>query len=79
MHLGCGLDTRISRLNPPLTVSWFDVDYLQVIELRKKFFVEKEGYKMISSSITSSKWLSKIPKNRPTTIIAEGVLEYIAR
>jgi O-methyltransferase involved in polyketide biosynthesis len=79
LHLGCGLDTRISRIKPPPTVSWFDVDYPQVIELRKKFFAEKAGYKMISSSLTSSKWLKEIPEDRPTIIVAEGVLEYMTR
>src|SRR5689334_8544522 len=26
LNLGCGLDTRVTRINPPATVSWFDVD-----------------------------------------------------
>src|SRR5699024_6644485 len=38
---------------------------------------ETEGYKMIASSITLQKWLDIIPADRPTFIIAEGVLEYL--
>ena len=37
VHLGCGLDTRITRINPPQSASWFDIDYPAVIDLREKF------------------------------------------
>ena len=33
LHLGCGLDSRIYRVDPPPTVDWFDVDYPDVIDL----------------------------------------------
>src|SRR5690349_14204327 len=33
LHLGCGLDSRAFRLNPPAGVRWFDVDVPAVIEL----------------------------------------------
>jgi len=51
VYLGCGLDTRIKRINPPFAVHWFDVDYPEVIELRKKFFEESNSYTMIASSV----------------------------
>jgi O-methyltransferase involved in polyketide biosynthesis len=78
LNLGCGLDTRIARINPPSTVKWFDVDFPEVIELRTSFFTNKEGYEMIPSSVTDTNWLEKIPKYRPTMIIAEGMLEYLS-
>ena len=77
LNLGCGLDTRVTRINPPSTVTWFDVDYPEVIELRKNFYTNSERYKMIESSHTASGWLEKIPNDEPAIIIAEGVLEYI--
>ncbi|MGG3772944.1 class I SAM-dependent methyltransferase [Heyndrickxia faecalis] len=77
LNLGCGLDTRISRINPPSTVRWFDVDFPEVIELRKSFFSNQEGYEMISSSVNELGWLEKIPRNKPVMIIAEGMLEYL--
>jgi len=77
VYLGCGLDTRILRINPSFDVNWFDVDYPEVIELRKKFFDEREGYKMIASSITESNWINEIPNDKPVLIIAEGVFEYL--
>lgn len=78
LNLGCGLDTRITRINPPSTVKWFDVDFPEVIELRTSFFTNQEGYEMISSSVTELNWLEHIPKNQPTMIIAEGMLEYLS-
>ncbi|MBV9617388.1 MAG: class I SAM-dependent methyltransferase [Ktedonobacteraceae bacterium] len=77
VQLGCGLDTRVTRIHPPAEVSWFDVDYPEVIALREQFYANHEGYTMIASSVTASQWLASIPKNRPVMIIAEGVLEYL--
>jgi O-Methyltransferase involved in polyketide biosynthesis len=78
LYLGCGLDTRITRINPPPDVDWFDVDFPEVIQVRKTFFSERAGYRMIETSLTDSNWLTEIPRDRPTIIVAEGVLEYLA-
>jgi hypothetical protein len=34
LHLGCGMDSRVFRVDPPASVQWFDVDYPDVIDLR---------------------------------------------
>ena len=77
LYLGCGLDTRITRIDPPPSVSWFDVDYPEVIQLRKTFYSERDGYQMIASSVIELGWLKQIPHDRPTFVIAEGLLEYL--
>lgn len=77
LNLGCGLDTRISRINPHSNVNWFDVDYPEVIKVRKLFYSDRDGYNMIASSVTESNWLETIPNNKPVMIIAEGLLEYL--
>jgi O-methyltransferase involved in polyketide biosynthesis len=77
LNLGCGLDTRISRINRPSTVHWFDVDFPEVIELRRLFYSNQAGYEMIASSVTELNWLERIPRDKPVMIIAEGVLEYL--
>lgn len=77
LNLGCGLDTRISRINPGPDITWFDVDYPEVIELRRYFFSEQQGYKMIASSVNEPGWLESIPGDRPAMIMAEGLLEYL--
>jgi O-methyltransferase involved in polyketide biosynthesis len=77
LNLGCGLDTRVTRIDPPSTLSWFDIDFPDVIQLRRNFFVEHPGYRMIESSITDTAWLQQIPSGQPALIVAEGVLEYL--
>jgi O-methyltransferase involved in polyketide biosynthesis len=61
LNLGCGLDTRVTRIDPPSTVSWFDVDFPDVIQLRKNFYADHAGYRMIESSIVNTAWLKEIP------------------
>jgi O-methyltransferase involved in polyketide biosynthesis len=78
VHLGCGLDARITRVQPPTSITWFDIDYPEVISLRKQFYSETAEYKMIASSITAQNWLETIPADRPAFIIAEGVMEYLS-
>jgi O-methyltransferase involved in polyketide biosynthesis len=39
LHLGCGLDSRYYRINNS-KVDWYDVDFKEVIEMRKLFFEE---------------------------------------
>src|SRR5690625_26922 len=78
LHLGCGLDARITRVEPPPSVSWFDVDYPEVIRLRKEFYQETSEYKMMAASITTPNWLAAIPGDKPVLIIAEGVFEYLS-
>lgn len=77
LNIGCGLDTRISRINPQANVQWFDVDYPEVIKVRKLFYSNTDNYEMIESSIVDFDWLKNIPREKPTMIIAEGVLEYL--
>ena len=78
LNLGCGLDTRVSRINPPPSVSWFDVDFPEVIRERENFYSNREGrYEMLKSSLTEPGWLEVVPKCRPVMAIADGVFEYL--
>ena len=61
LHLGCGLDTRAFRINPPPTVQWFDLDQPGVIELRRRLYDESDTYRMIGSSVTDPGWPDQIP------------------
>ncbi len=77
LHLGCGMDSRVQRLDPPPTVEWFDIDYPEVVELRRKIFPEREHYTMIGSSVTDFSWLDQVPDDRPALIVAEGLTMYL--
>ena len=42
VHLGCGLDSRVFRLDPGPGVEWYDVDYPAVIALREKVYPTRD-------------------------------------
>lgn len=77
LHLGCGLDTRFSRVDNG-RVRWYDLDLPEVIALRKKFFNESPRCRMIASSVTDFRWMDEIPRGRPVFIAAEGLLMYLS-
>jgi O-methyltransferase involved in polyketide biosynthesis len=78
LHLGCGLDSRVFRIDPPATVRWYDVDMPDVIELRRKIYPDHHDYEMIGSSVTDPHWLDRIPGDRPVIVVAEGLMQYLS-
>ncbi len=77
MHLGCGLDSRVFRLDPGPGVQWYDLDYPEVIALRQKVFPSRPQYHLIATSATDPSWLDQIPADRPVLLIAEGISMYL--
>ncbi|KUI18896.1 methyltransferase [Mycobacterium sp. GA-1285] len=78
LHVGCGLNSRAMRLTVPASGRWFDVDFPQVIALRRKLYGESDTYRMIGSSITEHGWIDELPSGGSVLIVAEGVLMYLA-
>ena len=77
IHLGCGLDSRVFRLNPGPGVEWYDVDYPAVISLREKVFPSRPNYHLVATPATDPSWLDQIPADRPTLLLAEGISMYL--
>ncbi len=77
LHLGCGLDTRVYRINPRPKIRWFDIDLPDVIALREQLYPEREGYRRIGASVTDLAWLEGIPRDTPVLVIAEGLVMYL--
>jgi O-methyltransferase involved in polyketide biosynthesis len=77
LHVGCGLDTRVFRLDPGPGVEWYDIDYPNVISLAQQLFPRRDHHHLVSSSATDPAWLQTIPADRPTLLLAEGVLPYL--
>lgn len=75
LHLGCGLDSRCERVEH--TAEWFDVDFPDVIEVRKKYYPQNAQYHMIGSDVTDLGWLSQIPKGGHGLIVMEGISMYL--
>ncbi|KAH8891953.1 S-adenosyl-L-methionine-dependent methyltransferase [Thozetella sp. PMI_491] len=78
LHLACGLDSRALRLSWGRGVRWIDVDMPEVIEIRKQVLPNPSGdYTLVASSVTETAWLERIPADRPTIVIMEGLLAYL--
>jgi O-methyltransferase involved in polyketide biosynthesis len=77
LHLGCGLDSRYTRVDNG-EIEWYDLDFPEVIDLRKYFFEETDRYHMIPSSVTNLRWVEAIPsQSRAVMVIAEGLMMYL--
>ena len=79
LHVGCGMDSRVFRIDPPAGVQWFDVDYPDVIALRRQLFPERDAaYHVIGAQLDDLRWMDDVPRDRPGLLIAEGVLHYLS-
>jgi O-methyltransferase involved in polyketide biosynthesis len=77
LHIGCGMDSRVFRVDPPATVQWFDVDYPDVIDLRRQLFPERTSCHLVGARLEDLHWLDEVPREKPGLLIAEGVLHYL--
>jgi O-methyltransferase involved in polyketide biosynthesis len=78
LQVGCGMDSRVFRVDPPAGVEWFDVDYPDVIDLRRQLFPGREAYHQIGAPLEDLRWLEDVPRDRPGLLVAEGVLHYLS-
>ncbi|QLL07776.1 class I SAM-dependent methyltransferase [Mycobacterium vicinigordonae] len=77
LHVGCGLDARVYRLDPGPGVRWYDIDYPDVIALREQVYPARDDYRMVAASVTDPSWLSEVPADRPTLFLGEGLTMYL--
>lgn len=79
LHLGCGLDARARRLGVPVRV-WYELDFPQVIDIKRQLYDETENYRYIPSSVTDLNWVHEIDAGGfPLLVIAEGLFMYLAQ
>lgn len=76
INLGCGLDTRFYRVDNG-RVLWFDIDFPEVIKLRKRFLEESTRHRFIGNSILSPEWITCVKTGGPYLILAEGLFMYL--
>jgi O-methyltransferase involved in polyketide biosynthesis len=79
VHVGCGLDARVYRLDPGPGVRWYDVDYPEVIGLRERVYPGRTNYRMLPASVTDPSWLDEIPPDNPALLLGEGLTPYLTR
>ena len=78
VSIGCGFDSRFERIDNG-KIEWYNLDFPEVIELRKRLFDEHERVINIASSALNPAWTKEVKKdNRPLLIVSEGVLMYLS-
>lgn len=76
ISIGCGLDTRYHRIRHK-NVIWYNLDFPEVIALRKRLLFEGKRVKYIEKSALDISWTDEVTeKRRPVLIILEGILMY---
>ena len=75
--IGCGLDTRYHRIQHS-QVQWYNIDFPEVIALRKKLLPENENVHLIGRSALDMSWTEEIGQgNKKVIVIIEGMLMYL--
>lgn len=74
---GCGLDSRVLRTKTDAAL-WYDLDFPDVIDLRRRWFSEDDRHRMIASSVTDLGWLDEVDQSVQTAVVvAEGLVMYL--
>ncbi len=76
IHIGCGLDSRMLRVGT-MGHKWYDVDFVQVIEERSRYYTESDDYKMIGADVRDNGWLKDIAETGSAIVVMEGVSMYM--
>lgn len=76
VNVGCGLDTTFDRVDNG-SLYWYDLDFPDVIDLRRKFISENGRRKFIASSFLDERWFNQIHIEDNILFMAAGVLYYL--
>jgi O-methyltransferase involved in polyketide biosynthesis len=75
LDLGCGLDPRRQRCDPPPGVDWYDIDFPVVIELRERLLPGDPH--LVGADLAAPGWLDQIPTDRPAMVVADGLMSFM--
>ena len=78
LHIGCGMDSRVLRVKEQ-AAAWFDVDFAEVIEERKRYFREGNGYAMLAGDARQTSWLEALPDGKDAVVVLEGISMYLTQ
>jgi O-methyltransferase involved in polyketide biosynthesis len=77
VEVGAGLNTRFERLDNG-TVHWFDLDLPDVVEQRRRFFVDTARRRTLACSVLDPAWVAHVRQSPgPYCFLAETVLVYL--
>ena len=75
VNLGCGLDTTFSRIDNG-SITFHELDFPDVIELRRNFFPEEARHHSIASSLHDPAWFEQVRPSDGLLFLAGGVFMY---
>ncbi|NET84326.1 MAG: class I SAM-dependent methyltransferase [Moorea sp. SIO1F2] len=78
VNIGCGLDPRFHRIDNGKVI-FYDLDFPEVIAVKKKLLPETDRYRFIPSSVLNYEWMEAIRQlnNASVLFMAEGVFMYL--
>ena len=76
IHIGCGMDSRVIRVGSEKN-KWYDVDFSEVIEERKRYYSDSANYRMIAADVRDGNWLTSVPEKKCAVVVMEGVSMYL--
>lgn len=59
LHIGCGMDSRVERVSVK-GKQWYDIDFPDVIEARRKYYQESETYHMLAADMRKEDWKNSV-------------------
>lgn len=77
LHIGCGMDSRILRVQDKYSM-WYDIDFPDVIAERRKHYCETKAYKMLGANATDPDFLTQTT-GKNAIIVLEGISMYLKR
>lgn len=75
LHIGCGMDSRCERVDRKAAL-WYDIDFSDVIEERKRYYTETDTYHMISADARTVEWMRGLPQVH-AIVVMEGFSMYL--
>lgn len=77
INMACGLDDRFRRVDNG-TIAWYNIDFENVMAIRRKIIPSHDRVLDISSSVLDFTWIEQIKNRKHVLVIAEGLLMYLS-
>lgn len=81
LHVACGFDSRMQRVEWGQNTRWIDIDLPEVIELRRKIqptLLPGRDYSLIGVDVLDGNWTHAVGEvSGPVLVVMEGLLAYL--
>ena len=61
------------------SLDWYDIDYPEVVDLRRKVLPHFMNAHDIGADLTDPDWLGAVPGDRPASIVADGLMLFLTQ